>query len=532
MAMVPVHGCPSPSPTPATAPPPLLPSSASISAFIASDPALTLLHTRCASMAHLRQLHAALVKSGLARDPIAASRAVAFCAGPGRDVSYAERIVRHHPRSNSFMWNTVIRALSDGARPEAAVLLFVEMLVSPTPPDRRTLPSVLSACARLGIDGAGGAGAALHGMALKLGLAGDAYVRNAAIAMYASRGAAGEALALFGECTEFDVVACNSVIVALARAGRVDEAREVFDGMPDRTVATWSAMVSAYARAARCGEALALFSAMQAAGVEPNANVLVTVLGCCAALGALEQGAWAHAYIDRHGVTMMNALVVTALVDMYCKCGAVDKAREVFDAARSQGLAKLSSWNSMMQGLAVHGQWQETVALFSELKSHGLRPDNVTFIAVLTAYGHAGMPDEAKAAFASMASEHGVEPGIEHYGCLVDALARAGRLREAEEAILAMPMAPDAAVWGALLSGCRLHGDADLGARAAREAVRCDPRDSGAYVLAASVAARGGNDDAGHAAAGMRSRMRESGVGKVPGCSMIEVNGVVHEFVS
>ncbi|XP_039825725.1 pentatricopeptide repeat-containing protein At3g29230-like [Panicum virgatum] len=288
-------------------------------------------------MAHLRQLHAALVKSGHAKDPIAASRAVSFCAGPGGDVAYAERIVRHHPRPNSFMWNTVIRALSDGARPEAAVALFVDMLGSPTPPERRTLPSVFAAYARL---------------------------------------------------------------------------------------------------------------------------------------------------------------------------------------------AKLSSWNAMMQGLAVHGHWQEAIALFSELKSHSLCPDNVTFIAVLTAYGPSGMPDEAKAAFASMATEHDLEPGIEHYGCLVDALARAGRLREAEDAILAMPMAPDAAVWGALLSGCRLHGDAELGARVAREAVRCDPRDRGAYVLAASVAARVGD------AAGVRGRMREAGVDKVPGCSMIEVNGVVHEFLS
>ncbi|TVU04151.1 hypothetical protein EJB05_50288, partial [Eragrostis curvula] len=523
MAPLYVRACSSPNQSPTAAP--LLPSSASISAFIASDPALTLLHTRCASMAHLRQLHAALAKSGLAKDPIAASRAVAFCAGPGRDVAYAERLVRHHPKPNSFMWNTVIRALSDGAAPEEAVALFVDMLSSPVTPDRRTFPSLFAAYARLG---GGRDGAALHGMALKLGVAGDAYVRNAAIAMYASRGRADEAMALFDRCPEFDVVACNSVIVALARAGRVDEARAVFDGMPDRTVATWSAMVSAYARASRCAEAVSLFSEMQADGVEPNANVLVSVLGCCASLGALEQGAWVHAYIDRHGVAM-NALVVTALVDMYCKCGSIHKAREVFETARSQGLAKLASWNSMMQGLAVHGQWREAVALFSELESYGLNPDNVTFIAVLTAYGHSGMPDEAKATFASMASEHNVAPGIEHYSCLVDALARAGRLQEAEDVIRAMPMAPDAAIWGALLSGCRLHGDAELGARAAREAVRCDPRDSGAYVLAASVLAQEGDAGAG---AGVRGQMREAGVGKVPGCSMIEVNGVVHEFVS
>ncbi|GJN24001.1 hypothetical protein PR202_gb11705 [Eleusine coracana subsp. coracana] len=525
MAPLPAVGACSSAATPTTAP--LLPSSASISAFIASDPALTLLHTRCASMAHLRQIHGALVKSGLTKDPIAASRAVAFCCA-GHDVAYAERIVRHHPRPNSFMWNTVIRALSDGAGPglAAALEVFVKMLHSTTPPDRRTFPSLFAACARLGHDGA-----ALHGMAVKLGLAGDAYVRNAAIAMYASRGRADEALALYDSSSDFDVVACNSVIVTLARAGRVDEARDVFDGMPDRTVATWSAMVSAYARASRCGDALALFSEMQSAGVEPNANVLVSVLGCCAGLGALEQGAWVHAYIDRHNACMMNPLVVTALIDMYCKCGSVDKAREVFEAARSQEgmMAKLSSWNSMMQGLAVHGQWQQAIALFFELKSYGLRPDNVTFIAVLTAYGHAGMPDEAKAAFASMEAEHDIAPGIKHYGCLVDALARAGRLREAEDVIRAMPVAPDAAVWGALLSGCRLHGDAETGARAAREAVRCDPSDSGAYVLAASVLARDGDAGAG---AGVRGRMREAGVGKVPGCSMIEVNGVVHEFVS
>jgi pentatricopeptide repeat protein len=131
-------------------------------------------------------------------------------------------------------------------------------------------------------------------MALKLGIDGDAYVRNAT-----TRAAVQEALALFGQCPEFDVVACNSVIVPLTRAGRVDEARAMFDGMPERPVATWSAMVSAYTCASRCGEDLALFSAMQPDGVEPNGNVLVSVLGCCASLGALDQGAWVHRYIDR-----------------------------------------------------------------------------------------------------------------------------------------------------------------------------------------------------------------------------------------
>ena len=259
MAPLPAHAA-------SSATSPLLPSSPSISTFIASHPALTLLHTQCATMAHLRQLHAALVKSGLAKDPIAASRAVAFCAGEGRDAAYAARLVRHHPKPNSFMWNTAIRALSDGPGPDAAVALFLDMLWSPTPPERRTFPSLFAAYARLG---RADDGAALHGMVLKLGLAGDAYTRNSMITMYASSGRADEALMLFGQCQSFDVVACNSAIVALARAGRVDEARAVFDGMPAMTVATWSAMVSAYSRAARYQDAVDLFSTMQADGAVP-----------------------------------------------------------------------------------------------------------------------------------------------------------------------------------------------------------------------------------------------------------------------
>ncbi|CAM0883782.1 unnamed protein product [Alopecurus aequalis] len=480
MAPLPAHASSS------TTTSPLLPSSPSISSFLASHPALTLLHTQCATMAHLRQLQAALVKSGLAKDPIAASRAVAFCAGEGHDAAYAARLVRHHPKPNSFMWYTAIRALPDGPSPDAAVALFLDMLRSPTPPERRTFLSLFAAYVRLG---RADDGAALHGMVLKLGLAaspGDSHDRGPLEGWARRRGVGG--------------------VRRHAGPDRGDVERH------------GERILLRHQVPGRRGSLLRDAGGRRGA----NANVLVSVLGCCGSLGALEQGAWVHAYIDKHGVAM-NALVVTALVDMYCKCGSIHKARQVFDTSRSQGFAVLSTWNAMMLGLAVHGQYQEALSLFSQLKTYGLRPDNVTFIAILMAHGHSGMVDEAKALFASMATEYGVTPGIEHYGCLFDALARAGRLREAEELIWAMPMKPDAAIRSALLSGCRLHGDAQAGVRAAREAVKCDPRDSGAYVLA--------RDDEVGRGLGVRGKMREEGVAKVPGCSMIEVNGVVHEFV-
>ncbi|GKD70786.1 pentatricopeptide repeat-containing protein [Tanacetum coccineum] len=57
----------------------------------------------------------------------------------------------------------------------------------------------------------------------------------------------------------------------------------------------------------------------------------------------------------------------------------------------------------------------------------------MTFIGILNACSHGGLVEEGWKHFTSMKSVYQIEPKIEHYGCLIDLLGRAGLLKEAEE---------------------------------------------------------------------------------------------------
>jgi pentatricopeptide repeat protein len=420
------------------------------------------------------------------------------------------------------MYNILIRAFSKSSTPDLALELFVEMLFDGTRPDKLTFPSVFAGYSRLGwVD----SGKELHGMVVKLGLAGDMYVRNAMMAMYATGGYVIEASILFDECEEFDVVSYNSMLMALTREGLVNEARAMFDDMPERSVATWSTMISGYVRNGRDQEALDLFLLMQHQGMEPNANILVSLLGACANLGAIDQGIWVHSYLEENNIEL-NPLIATAIVDMYCKCGELEKALELFHEIPVKAS---STWNAMILGLAIHGCYHEATNLFCMLQDSGLKPDNVTFVGMLMACGHSGRVNEAKHYFSLMSQHYGIEPEIQHFGCMVDALGRAGFLLEAEQLITKMPMKPDVAIWGALLSACKTHGNIEMAKRAAKKVMELDARDSGAHAVLSNIFANSG--ELGDSISS-RLGMREKNVRKERGGSMIEVNGMVHEFLA
>ncbi|XP_020092388.1 pentatricopeptide repeat-containing protein At2g42920, chloroplastic-like [Ananas comosus] len=463
-----------------------------------------------------------------APEPISDPRTALSLVSAARDLRQVHSfLIRAAERRLSpSTYASLIRALSKSSAPLTAVSLFVDMLRrSPSPCSahlERTFPSLFVSCARLG---SARAGAPLHSMAVKLGLAPDAYVRNAMLFMYANCGCTAEALELFRKCVAFDVVAYNTMIMGFAKSGLLDEAWKLFEEMPVRTVVTWSTMISGYARNGRSKEAMDLFRRMQGEGVEPNANILVSLLGACANLGALDQGEWIHAYLEKNKFEL-NPIVITAIIDMYCKCGSVEKALEVFESAENKGL---SSWNSMILGLALDGRCREAIGLFLMLQANGLRPNKVTFIGVLMACNHSGMMKKAWYYFSLMANTYDIEPEIEHYGCMVDALGRAGLLKEAEDLVKTMPMKPDSIIWGALLSACRTYKNTEIGARAAKRVLELDPQDSGGYVILSNTFA--GSGEFGDSV-GTRVRMKKSGVRKDPGCSVIEVNGLVHEFVA
>ncbi|MCL7043696.1 hypothetical protein MKW94_027638 [Papaver nudicaule] len=498
--------------------------SSSISKFISENSCLSMLEKNCRSMRDLQKLHAQLIKTGLSMDIIAVSRVLSFCAtSPFGDINYAYQVFSRIEQPNAFSWNTIIRGFSQSSCPQNSIHLFISMLHSSTvEPIKLTYPSLFKAYANLG---QAQDGAQLHGRILKLGIECDPFIRNTIIYMYSNCGYLVEASRLFNEYSDVDIVAWNSMIIGYAKNGQVSESLRLFDKMPWRSDVSWNSMISGCVRNGKLKEAFHLFQRMQNEGIKPNEFTTVSLLNACAQSGALKQGEWIHAYIQKNKI-QVNPIVLTAIIDMYCKCGSIGKALQVFETASTKGL---SSWNSMIIGLAMNGDGKEAIQMFLELERlSGLRPNDVSFLGVLTACSHSGMVTEAQYYFSQMTETYQIKPTIKHYGCLVDVLCRAGLLEEAEEVITELTETPDVIMWGSLLFACKQHGNVEMGKRAAERILELDPTETSGYVLLANAFALTGRYEE---AIDARALMKERDIRKEPGCSLVEVEEVVHEFV-
>uniref|UniRef100_A0A0E0I9A0 diacylglycerol kinase (ATP) n=1 Tax=Oryza nivara TaxID=4536 RepID=A0A0E0I9A0_ORYNI len=430
-------------------------------------------------------------------------------------------------RRSADLHNALIRALAGSARPHLALPLYAHLLRAGHHPTPHTLPSLLKSLALSpAVPGARGLALAVHAHAVKLGLAGFLLVSNALIRVHAGLlGRLSDALLLLRTAASVDASTFNTLITAYARAGRVTDARALFDEMPARNAVSWSAMVNGYVQAGDGREALGLFARMQADGVIPDDTVLVGVLAACAQLGVLEQGKWVHGYLKANNIRI-TVFLGTALVDMYAKCGEMQLAMEVFKVMKEKNVL---AWTTMIKGLAMHGRGSEALELFSQMERLGVKPDDIAFIGALCACTHTGLVDKGRELFDSMVRKYGIKPKIEHYGCMVDLLARNGLLNEAREMVEKMPMKPDALIWGALMAGCRFHKNVELAEYVVKHWIELEPDKSGAYVLLGNIYAASGR----HASAReIRHLMREKGVDKTPGCSTVEIKGVIHQFIA
>ncbi|CAM8930753.1 unnamed protein product [Rhodiola kirilowii] len=322
----------------------------------------------------------------------------------------------------------------------------------------------------------------------------------------------------------FSVALATALVDMYAKCFELKAAKTLFDNVDHRDVMTWTAMVTAYAKSLYINEAFDLFVDMRNSGIEPNEVTMVSLLAMCGEAGVLDMGKWIHAYIDKQGVEV-DTILCTALVDMYSKCGDINAAKRVFSevTARDIGL-----WNAIICGLAMHGHGEEALQFYSEMLQYGIRPNDITFIGILHACSHAGLVSEGRQIFKEM-TDFQLVPKIEHYGCIVDILGRVGLLDQAYQMIQTMPIKPNFIVWGTLLAACRLHRNSKLGEIAAGKLRELNPQNCGYDVLISNIyaAANRWNE-----VSGVRKAIKDSGIKKDPGLSIIEVNGSVYEFMT
>ncbi|EYU20789.1 hypothetical protein ABFS82_11G012600 [Erythranthe guttata] len=478
----------------------------------------------CSTMAELKQHHAQIIKLGLSSDNDAVGRVIKFCSlSQSGDLNYAHQLFDYLPHPDAFIYNTMFRGYLQAQLHRNCIILYAHMLERFVTPNKFSLPPVIRACCS---DGAIEEAKQVHAHVVKLGFARDSYCQNNLIHMYVNFNSLEEARRVFDKMDKKDDVSWTTLISGYSQYGSVDEALSVFESMPVKNSAAWNAVIAAHVQNNRFHEAFSLFSRMRNENVAMDNFVAASMLAACTRLGALDQGEWIHNYIKTRSIEV-DPKLATTIIDMYCKCGRIDKAYEVFDSLSSK---KVSSWNCMIGGLAMHGKGKDAIALLKKMEAEKtVTPDYVTFVNVLSACAHSGLVQEGRYYFSYMTEVYSIAPRMEHYGCLVDLLGRAGLLEEAKKVINEMPMRADVGVLGALLGACRIHGNIDIAEEIGKQVIELEPENSGRYVLLANLYAKAGRYDE---VASIRKLMNDRGVKKVAGFSMIEFEGTVSEFIA
>ncbi|KAL5973356.1 hypothetical protein ACLOJK_030006 [Asimina triloba] len=540
----------------------------------------------------LLQIHAFILRRALHSNLFLLTTFVSACsqtthAAPSdlSGIRHARRVFDNRPAQDTFLCNAIIRAHLQNRQFVEALDLYRNLRRDGRfVPDNYTFPFLLKSSA---LDLAADVGRQLHGQAFRMGFSSDVFVSTAMVDMYAKVGNLEWSRRVFNEMPHRSPASWTAVIVGYARSGDVSVAKQLFDQMPDKDIASfnamidvvaklgnmalarqlfiempeknvisWTSMIYGYCKNGNVDAARALFNMMQHknlfswnamiygycqnkqphlalelfrqlqfdTSLQPDEVTIVSIMPAITDLGALDLGCWIHSYIRKKKLDRTTN-VCTALVDMYAKCGEIQRAQQIFHGMRKKEVA---SWNAMINGFALNGLAREALELFMDMLKEGIKPNEVTMIGVLSACSHGGLIEEGRKWFGTMV-EYGIERRIEHYGCMVDLLGRAGCIEEAEELIESMPYRVNGIVLSSLLFTCQCHGDTKRAERVMKKAFDMEPWNAGNYVMARNVYA---SEERWSDMAEVKGMMRKSGAKKVAGCSVVEVNCRVCEFVA
>ncbi|KAJ9550279.1 hypothetical protein OSB04_014324 [Centaurea solstitialis] len=449
--------------------------------------------TACGEISAIRlgvQVHGCIIKGGFAANVFVGSSLVDMYAKCG-NLNDAKIALETMEVDDIVSWNSMIVGCVRQGFKQEALLLFKKMHTKNMKIDDFTYPSVLNCFASLN---EANASKSVHCLAIKTGFSEYVLVSNALVDMYAKK-------------------------------GELRCAFEVFDNMAEKDVVSWTSLVTGYTHNNAHDEALKLFCEMRVSGIKPDPIVTASILSSCAELTLLDFGQQVHLDFIKSGFPS-SLSVNNSLVTLYTNCGSIEDANKVFG---SMDIKNVITWTALIIGYAKNGKSIESLVFYDNMIESGIKPDFITFIGLLFACSHSGLVDRARYYFDSMVNVYRINPGPDHYACMIDLFGRSGKIHEAEKLLNEMVIEPDSTVWKSLLSACRIHGKVELAEKAANALFELEPRDAVPYIMLSNTYSSAGRwDDA----ARIRRLMKSRGVNKEPGFSWMEINGKVHQFTS
>ncbi|XP_022738518.1 pentatricopeptide repeat-containing protein At5g50390, chloroplastic isoform X2 [Durio zibethinus] len=395
------------------------------------------------------------------------------------------------PERNLVSWNTIIGGLVDFGDYLEAFRLFLLRWEEFSDCGSRTFATMIRASAGLELILVG---RQLHSCSVKMGVNEDIFVTCALIDMY-------------------------------SKCGSIEDAQWVFDDMPEKTTVGWNSIIAGYALHGHSEDALSMFYEMRDSGVKMDHFTFSIIIRICSRLASTERAKQAHAGLIRYGFGL-DIVANTTLVDFYSKWGRIEDAQCVFDRMPRKSTI---SWNALIAGYGNHGQGAKAVELFEQMLQERMRPNHVTFLAVLSACSHSRLFERGWEIFLSMSRDHKIKPRAMHYACMIELLGQEGLLDEAFALIRSAPFKPTANMWAALLTASRVNGNFELGKFVAEKLYGMEPEKLGNYVVLLNI-----YNDSGKLkeAAAVLQTLRRKGLRMRPVCCWIEVNKQSHVFVS
>ena len=129
--------------------------------------------------------------------------------------------------------------------------------------------------------------------------------------MYLSSGVSGDAMLLFDEMHDRNVVTWNVMITGLVKWGKLEFASFLFDEMPEKNVDSWTGIGDGYARSNMYSEGLSLFQRMVLCeGIKPTEITILAILPAISIMGESKVCSLIHGYAGKGGLMHLILLLI------------------------------------------------------------------------------------------------------------------------------------------------------------------------------------------------------------------------------
>ncbi|RZC15211.1 Pentatricopeptide repeat-containing protein [Glycine soja] len=321
--------------------------------------------------------------------------------------------------SDVIVWNKALSRFLQRGEAWEAVDCFVDMINSRVACDGLTFVVMLTVVAGLNCLELG---KQIHGIVMRSGLDQVVSVGNCLINMYVKAGSVSRARSVFGQMNEVDLISWNTMISGCTLSGLEE-----------------------------CS--VGMFVHLLRDSLLPDQFTVASVLRACSSLeGGYYLATQIHACAMKAGV-VLDSFVSTALIDVYSKRGKMEEAEFLFV---NQDGFDLASWNAIMHGYIVSGDFPKALRLYILMQESGERSDQITLVNAAKAAGGLVGLKQGKQIHAVVV-KRGFNLDLFVTSGVLDMYLKCGEMESARRVFSEIP-SPDDVAWTTMISGCVENG--------------------------------------------------------------------------